>query len=593
MRIFFSLVGVLILLLAGAWGFVEYKRPVWEASAQQVIEQAKQAQDDPQKWEDLAEYVEKSFPQRYPLTLVSSVFSDVADLMQQVKSPPTFQFDFEQKQIPAKTIESFLTYGQDIKTRVRNLYQKLDTVPLWLMTSKQRSAFMTYFDQLVQAVDYINYIDDFDRVYQELKANQGRFVVLLQNNNEVRSTGGFAGSLLVADVSDTGITFDISDIYSFDRLVPPEAQLSAPEFFHPLSKTLSLRDANFWPDFPTSAKTYQQFFQSTGGKTPHTVFAINLNVIQEVLAITGPITLKKWNITLDQYNFDLLLQFLVESKITGRFDPKAPVELFANSLSNKIKNTPGLATRLFTEINWPQFIQSKNLLAYSQDEGIQDFFERVNIDGMMEFQAGADNVLYFDFVSVGANKSDKFAWTKINHKSSVTTSGIVDNTLNIRRTHSLAPGQLEQILGYAAWPPNVQNLLDGELRWKLGEGENRNMLRLWLPKNSKMGFVQNVSGAITEHQSDDGRYAIWHVPLFTLMGESNEVIINYQTRLKQPGKKWNAYLLELLGTPGREKTTFTTNITTTPNGVIQTEGDGWGKSLPLTDQQFRSVIRFE
>ena len=118
------------------------------------------------------------------------------------------------------------------------------------------------------------------------------------------------------------------------------------------------------------------------------------------------------------------------------------------------------------------------------------------------------------------------------------------------------------------------------------------MLRLWVPNDAKLGFVKNQSGAIKERQVPETKLKEWQIPLFTLMGSSSDVIMNYQTRLKQPNPAWSPYFLELIGTPGREKTTFTTTLSA-PEGTIQEQSNQVGKSLPLTDHQFRSVIRFE
>ncbi len=593
MRAFFMISGTILILIAGGGFYADAKKGEWESIAKEIIEEAKEAGRDSKKWELVAQKTEVSFPEFYPFTNVKSVTNSIASLMQKLEKTPEIKLEKISNTISNEEIATWIKYLEEIQTESKNIYRKLDQFPLWALNESQREQFISGFDQLSQILEYNRYFEITTRVVQELQRKNQKIAILLQNNNEVRSSGGFAGSLVWISFAPEGATIEFKDIYSFDRLVPAEEQLPAPLFFHGLSKKISLRDANFWPEFSQSASTYMDFFESAGFGRPHTILAINLNSIEEILKITGPIRLEKWNTILDRYNFDLVLQFLVESKITGRWSPKAPVELFANGLIQKIQSTENFIQRILTEPDWDSFLEHKNVLAFSEDKELQKLFERFEVDGSIKVENSADNMLYFDFISIGANKSDKFIWSSIEHNSNISQNGTVENTLKAKYSHVLRPQELESILGFESWPINVKNLLDGDLRWKLGQGENRTMLRLWVPSEATLKTTAVPSGQISEHLVGNKRFKAFYIPLNTLPGESTEFTLEYDTKIARGSSNWRPYFLQLVGTPARERTTFLSTISTTKNGRFRAETDNVGRPVPLTDQQFRTVVEFE
>lgn len=62
----------------------------------------------------------------------------------------------------------------------------------------------------------------------------------------------------------------------------------------------------------------------------------------------------KWSLNLNENNFDLILQFLVESKITGRFEVKKPVQIFMEELFMKIKEK-NLNFEMLQRFDWKTF----------------------------------------------------------------------------------------------------------------------------------------------------------------------------------------------------------------------------------------------
>ena len=113
-----------------------------------------------------------------------------------------------------------------------------------------------------------------------------KVLVLLQNNYELRPTGGFMGSYATFTFDKFKIKdFRIYDIYDADGHVsnyvtPPEAIQTAFQL-----GSWRLRDANWSPDFPQSARTILWFFGQAGIESPDILAAVNLSAIEKIFKI--------------------------------------------------------------------------------------------------------------------------------------------------------------------------------------------------------------------------------------------------------------------------------------------------------------------
>lgn len=577
-----------LLLIIGGIG-ISIKVPTWKTATQNLLQQAKNAGMDQKAWAEVVQ-TSQDLPQVYPFTNIQSITShakESVDILHSLqKDIPPFE-----PEVPLETasIDQIFVKLETLEDHFKKIKQNVQRLPSIGLSTSEKEQLRTLKQKLAQGQLAFNQMSIVRKVFEDFKKDNKRILILLQNQNEPRSTGGFVGSVLLVDFTETNITWKFSDIYALDRQIPQDTLDPSPEFFQELSPTLSLRDANLFPDFPTSAQIYQRFFDDIPEKTPDTIIAINLNILREILRITGPIQLDKWNITANEQNFDMVLSFLVEAKVSGRFNVKDPVILFAQKLFDP---TLWKDTDLSTlEILDPEaFLTQKNILAYSKTKKLQKLFERWDIAGRVQPHPEADNFLQFDFISVGANKSEKFMWTKLWHDSKVLQSGKVLNTLEIQRRHNIQNGELDTLLGANTWFENIRDLLTDDIRWKLGEGQNRTVLRVSVPTNARLITQFNPSGAITESFSKDGKRKYFEVPLYISRGEKNTVTLTYETTLRRGSHNWRPYVLQLIGTPGRAQTTFLQTISS--HGQFTAETLNIGRPVDLVDQDFRAVIDF-
>ncbi|MBD3238926.1 MAG: DUF4012 domain-containing protein [Candidatus Moranbacteria bacterium] len=263
-----------------------------------------------------------------------------------------------------------------------------------------------------------------------------RYLIVFQNNHEMRATGGFIGSYGVVKVHDGKIeNLHVDGIYNPDgqlqeKIIPPK----------PIQKMIpnwSMHDANWWPDFPTSAQKISWFYEKTGGPTVDAVIAITPEMILDLLKITGPIKIQNYGeqgeIIIDSSNFMELIQEEVEVNYDKQ--ENRPKKILADL-------TPILISQVFAAgpEKWPRILnvfsdslKKRNLMLYSFDYEIQNLISNMGWSG--EVLETKKDYLSVINTNIGGKKSDRAIKQTITHEAEVQNDGSIINKVTIRRKH--------------------------------------------------------------------------------------------------------------------------------------------------------------
>ena len=395
------------------------------------------------------------------------------------------------------------------------------------------------------------------------------YLILLQNNTEIRATGGFIGSLLRIDMNDGVITkMEFEDVYLRDgqltEHVPPPVGLA------PITVGWGLRDANYSPDFPTSAQDVLWFWEKEKGQTIDTVIAITPDIVTEVLKHTGPITLEN-DIIFDAENIVSRLSFLTESKFAGKEDPKIFIQTMIPPLKEKILELPPKKIIQLLQ----EMVTQKSILAFSKKQSIQEFFETLQVVG--NIQKTSDDYLMVVQSSYSGNKSDGNMKQKIWHKAEITPEGELIDTVTVVRKHlwGIDPKYEQQFLenvdkfGFGKIHPYTQQ------REIAGRGDNKVYTRLYVPKNSEIIEVSGIEKKDILITQKQGKTLFEYFFPTVIRGQQEQVSIRY----KVPKNVQNNYQLFLQKQPGILNSSFH-QITTFP----EKEGvEKWGEQT--TDER--------
>ncbi|MFZ2025160.1 MAG: DUF4012 domain-containing protein [Microgenomates group bacterium] len=119
-----------------------------------------------------------------------------------------------------------------------------------------------------------------------------RYLVIFQNDKELRSTGGFITAYAqFRMVKGKPILEKADDIYALDAALTKK--FAAPReilTFHKGVYNLNIRDSNLSPDFKVSMQQFMEMYNQTSGKEKiDGVLAVDTHVLVEMLKVLGPI----------------------------------------------------------------------------------------------------------------------------------------------------------------------------------------------------------------------------------------------------------------------------------------------------------------
>ncbi|MFA5993728.1 MAG: DUF4012 domain-containing protein [Parcubacteria group bacterium] len=236
------------------------------------------------------------------------------------------------------------------------------------------------------------------------------FLILFQNNMEIRPGGGFIGSFGVLKIKN-GMPSDlqIHDTGYFDERIPDTILAPYPMEANLRVKYLKLRDSNYSPDFPTNAKAAENFYALGQGEEKFDgVVAITTNVLTSFLKVTGPVALEGYPGTYADENAVLNLEYQVEKAFDeqgiARKDRKSVMNLLAREIMNKVKNLDWQEKlRLFDVVL--EDLRRKDIQLEFKDAKMQQVISDAGWDGKMDGVWQQDYLMTVD-ANLGAWKSD-------------------------------------------------------------------------------------------------------------------------------------------------------------------------------------------
>ncbi len=351
-----------------------------------------------------------------------------------------------------KLIDAFVEHGGLALESAKSLQIILHDIKPNDLPTEYRERFITLTDQADMAVVAL---DSLLSSAQEIKAFLGvsqdkRYLLVFQNNAEMRGAGGFFGSYALVDIRDGQIRkIEVPAGGSYDTEAGMRTFVQAPKPLWLVNPRWYFWDANWWPDWPTTAKSLMWFYEKSDGPTVDGVISFTPDVLEDLLRITGPVDMQaEYGLTVSAENFWELIQTTVEK---DNLKEKFPVEvaLIPDSPKNQPKKIIGdlmaeIMERLpevLTMENLPSLLgaleknlNSKNIMLYFTDPILQSKAQRYGIDGGI--RESKSDYLLIAHTNIAGQKSDRRMSDKIEHSAQVLGDGSIIDTLTIYRTHN-------------------------------------------------------------------------------------------------------------------------------------------------------------
>lgn len=281
-----------------------------------------------------------------------------------------------------------------------------------------------------------------------------KYAILFQNNMELRPTGGFIGSFGILSF-ENGKLFDISiyDVYTADGQLKGHVEPPAEIKEYLGEANWYLRDSNWDPDFPTSARRVEWFLEKSLGLSVQGTIAINVNTLTDVLSALGPIHLLDYNEDVSASNIYEKTQHYAENGFfPGSTAKKEFLASVADNLLGKLR-TVDQATSLNLVRALTKSIDEKNTLLSLGNSTTQATLSSLGWNGELENlpcpELGgpcvADYAMLVDS-NFGINKANYYLERKLDLFTEISEDNTILHTLTATYTNTAKS---------SSWPAGV------------------------------------------------------------------------------------------------------------------------------------------
>ncbi|MFC1613655.1 DUF4012 domain-containing protein, partial [Patescibacteria group bacterium] len=203
-------------------------------------------------------------------------------------------------------ISKFNLYVTEAMPKVDELQKILDKVDIDSIPEDYQDKVKTIKNSIIVIKDKllscVKYSDVLIEVFA--KDSEKRYLLLFQNNNELRPSGGFIGSYALADIKNGKIiNLEMPEQGSYYLQGSLYENIAPPKPLMLINDRWEFQDSNWWPDFPTSAKTISDFYEKSGKSTVDGVIAINASLMEQLLDAIGSIDMPEYSKSVDSNNF--------------------------------------------------------------------------------------------------------------------------------------------------------------------------------------------------------------------------------------------------------------------------------------------------
>lgn len=241
-----------------------------------------------------------------------------------------------------------------------------------------------------------------------------KYLILFQNNMELRPTGGFIGSFALMTFDKGRLTsIEVSDVYQADGQLKGHVDPPEPIRQHLGEGGWYLRDSNWDPSFPDAATKAEWFLDKELNTNVDGVMAIDLSFVQKLLKVTGPLTLNDFNKTINSENLYITTQNEVESDFfPGSIKKASFMTSLSRELITAVENLPSSKYFNLLESIYSSF-EERHIQMYFHDLNAQEsvinlgYGGEVNMNTDCGLRCFNDKYALVD-ANLGVNKSNYF-----------------------------------------------------------------------------------------------------------------------------------------------------------------------------------------
>ncbi|MBI4080868.1 MAG: DUF4012 domain-containing protein [Candidatus Levybacteria bacterium] len=262
------------------------------------------------------------------------------------------------------------------------------------------------------------------------------YLLLFQNNMELRPGGGFIGSYGITDIDKGKMgKFTVHDVYDADgqlkgHIEPPFALRRYLGSSH-----LYLRDSNFTLDFPKNASTAAYLLGLETGQKVNAVVGIDITFIKEVIRAVEPLYIPDYNETITADTFFEKTESHVQDKFfAGSTQKKDFLRAVYAALEARLTQRKGVSYGVLLKA-FADGLYEKHILFAFSNSSIQRVFSINNFSSSLKDERKKD--VFLDFAGVneanlGENKANFFLTRSLGQSVRINEGGEVLSVIRVQ-----------------------------------------------------------------------------------------------------------------------------------------------------------------
>ena len=264
-----------------------------------------------------------------------------------------------------------------------------------------------------------------------------KYLVLFQNNMELRPGGGFIGSYGILSLDKGKIEdFSIHDVYEADGQLKGHIEPPYPIRRHIPEVHWYLRNSNFDVDFIKSASSAAFFLYQETGQKVDGVIGIDVSFVKNLISAVGPIYVPEYKETVNGDNFFIVTETHADrDSFPSSTQKKDFLTFLYKAINNKISSEKKLPYLSILKSIGDSILEKHILFAFSNSD-IQKTFTINGLSSSLWDGRKIDNSVVNDFIgiseaNIGVNKANYFMGRSVSYRADLKENGTVLSKLSV------------------------------------------------------------------------------------------------------------------------------------------------------------------
>jgi len=267
------------------------------------------------------------------------------------------------------------------------------------------------------------------------------YLILFQNNTELRPGGGFIGSYGLLSLEKGKVqSFSIHDVYDADGQLKGHVEPPFPIRRYLPSVHLYLRDSNFDVDYPKNAYIAAILLQQELNQQVDGVIAVDLSFVRSIVESLGNVYVPEYQETVTANNMFLLTENHAEKNFfPGSTQKKDFLRSLFIAIQTKLANENSMGIGFLGHML--QAIQEKHVLFAFSDQSAQELFTANGFSSSLWDSRTEKNNTINDFLGIneanlGINKVNYWIHREVSQQVAISDKGEIVGQSTVKFTNT-------------------------------------------------------------------------------------------------------------------------------------------------------------